>query len=385
MIRMLTAFTDEVDEREFAVQSILEQLNCEKSMLRNSVAMLFCHPECIDTGVMKAVCDALPCDVVGCTTLASGTAGKAGVLGLSVALLTSDDAHFSATMSGPLTSDPGANVLGAFTRACAGRPGKPALAIAFAPLMVDIGGEVIADALFKAVGDIPVFGTTACDHTAVYDQSYTILNGKAEKTAACLLLVYGDIRPRFVYKIISDRKIQKQKAIITGSNGSLLREVNGIPLMQYLETLGISKNNGIENIGVVPFIVDYNDGNPPVARAMYTVTPEGYAVCGGRMPEGSTLAIGRLDMEDVLETAETATREVMGADVPDVLLLFPCMSRNLVLGSEFKAELDAFERTVGGRVPYLAVYSGGEKCPALTNDGRLVNCFHNFTVAACAF
>lgn len=384
-MRMLTASTDEVDEMELAARDIVGQLGLNGHLLKNSVALLFCHPEFIETGVMRAVCDALPFDVIGCTTLGNSIPGKAGIMTLSVSVLTSDTVRFSAAMSKPLDGGVEENVLAAFAEAAGNSPVAPSLMIPFSPLMVNIGGEVIAKALFKAAGDTPVFGTTACDHTSAYDRSYTIFNGRAEKASLPMLLLYGDINPRFFLKVISEDKIQKQKAIITDSDGSLLREVNGIPLMQYLETLSISKDNGVENIGVVPFIVDRNDGSPPVARAMYTTMPEGHAVCGGEMPAGSTLAVGRLERDDVLATARKIVREALEAGLPDGLLVFPCMSRNLVLGTGYLAEMEEIDRAAGGRIPYHVSYAGGEKCPDFTGSGKLVNCFHNFTIVACAF
>ena len=383
MLNMLTAFTDEVDDAEFAVQEILAQLALDKNLRKNSVGLLFCYTDFVATGVMKAICDALPFDVVGCTTMTCAATQGADMAALSLGVLTSDHIRFSAVRSGPLANAPAANLRDAFYRAKQDHAENPALIIAFAPLQ-HTGGEVTAEALFAVAGDAPVFGLVACDHTLEYEKSYTIFNGSAEKDSAAMVFLYGDIHPRFFLKIISDEKIQKQKAIITASEGGILREVNGMPLMQYMEMLGVSKNNGIENIGVVPFILKYNDGTPPVARAIYKITPEGHAECGGKMPVGATLAVGRLDMDDILKTAWSTVTEAMNDKTPNALLMFPCMSRDLALGADYLAEIDIIQKTVGKSCPYLLAYAGGELCPDFDDSGKLINRFHNFTFIACA-
>ena len=383
MLKMLTAFTDEVDDAEFAVREILDQLDLNKNLRKNSVGILFCYTDFIGTGVMKAVCEALPFAVVGCTTMANSATQGAGMAALSLGVLTSDQVQFSAIRSSPLTDTPDASVREAFYRGKQGHGEDPALIIAFAPLQ-HTGGEVMADAVFTVAENIPILGLVACDHTLEYENSYTIFNGSAEKDSASMVFIYGDIRPRFFLKVISDEKIQKQKAIITDSEGGVLREVNGMPLMQYMEMLGVSKNNGIENIGVVPFILKYTDGTPPVARAIYKITPEGHAECGGKMPVGATLAVGRLDMDDILKTAWSTVTEAMNDKTPNALLMFPCMSRDLALGADYLAEIDIIQKTVGKSCPYLLAYAGGELCPDFDDSGKLINRFHNFTFIACA-
>ena len=383
MVTMLTAFTDEVDEAEFAVQAILEQLDLPTRQLRYAAGLLFCSADFIETGVAKAVCEALPFDVIGCTSLANAAPGGAGMTVLSLSVLTSDTVRFSAVMSEPLTFGLDATIRSAFAKARSGEPEQPALVLAFPPLQMEIGSEAIAEALFTVAGDIPVFGQIGCDHTPELNKTATLFNGRAETTSLPLLFLYGDVTPRFFLKIISDDKIQKQKAIITASEDSVLREVNGMPLMRYMEMLGVSKNNGIENIGVVPFIVKPPDGASPVARAIYTITDEGYAVCAGKMPEGATLTVGRLDRDDVLKTAGDTTTQAVQAGRPDCVLIFSCMSRNMALGADYLAEAEVVRAAMGGTCPYLLSYAGGEICPDVNDRGERSNRFHNFTFIAC--
>ena len=75
MIKMLTAFTEEADDVEFAVSEILEQLNLD-GLLAGSVGIIHCHADFIDGGVVAALGERLPFDVVGCSTSSGSSSGN---------------------------------------------------------------------------------------------------------------------------------------------------------------------------------------------------------------------------------------------------------------------------------------------------------------------
>ncbi|MDR2933647.1 MAG: FIST C-terminal domain-containing protein [Oscillospiraceae bacterium] len=384
-MKMLTATTEEIDDTTRAVEDILSQLDLESNLLAHSVGIMTCYNEFIESGVVKAVCEALPFDVVGCTTLGNGSGGQSGLLMLCLTVLTADDVFFSTAMSSSMAVELNGPVTDAFRRAQAGLNEKPALIIPFAPLILQVGGELIFNELNALSDGVPLFGTIACDHTEGVGQSYTIHNGVCTKDCLSLLLISGNIHPRFFVASISENKIQKQKAIITDSTGNLVRKVNDMTFIKYMATLGISRGDGIEGMNAVPIVVDYNDDTTPVTRAIYMLTPEGYAICGGAMPEGATLAIGSLDYDNVLETVKAILKSALAHKPINGLLMFPCLSRYLVLGLDALDELDAISDCIGENIPYQAAYSGGEICPVYDNKGHVFNRFHNFTCPVCIF
>lgn len=383
-MKMLTAHTAEIDDVNLAVSEILRQLDPEKNLRKNSVGILSCYSEFIDSGVVEALCERLPFDVVGCTTLGNGISGESGMMLLGLSVLTSDDVSFAAVKSDSLNQDL-KSVEQAYAQAARSLPDQPSMAIAFLPMILHRGGELLMDELNRVSGGIPIFGTIACDHLPDYSSSATIYNGGASRDALSMVLISGNVRPHFLVTAISDRKLQKQRAVITASEGCLLREVNDMPAMKYMETLGLLRGNGIEGMTAIPFIVDYNDGTPPMARALYLVTPEGHIVCGGAMPEGSALAIGSIDYEDVLETTQQVTGKISELAGEGGVLLFPCLSRNTVLGTDVMAELDKISGGMGEKAPYHVCYSGGELCPLYDEKEQLANRFHNFSIIACIF
>lgn len=384
MIRMLSARTEEIDDAEYAVEDILAQLEPESSLLKNSVGIMTMHADAVKNGVMAAVCRVLPFDVIGCTTLGCGTDRGSGMMQLSLSVITSDELEFSAVLSGPVASGEG-EIYRAYREAERDLPSPPSLVLAFVPLISEMAGELMLDELSSATGNIPVFGMVSCDHTLESRHSSVMKNGEYARDSAALLLISGNISPRFFIAAFDNKKLQKQRAIVTSSEGGVIKNINNVTALEYLQSINLAKDDGLEGVQAIPFLVDCNDGTEPFAVAVYSLTPEGYAVCGGRIPEGSTLAISSLGYENVMSTSESVLGKITDISGLNGLLLFPCMSRNMTLGSSYMDEFDKFSELISGRLSYHAAYAGGELCPVRTSGGELTNRFHNMTLIACAF
>jgi hypothetical protein len=384
MIKMLNACTAEIDDADAAVTEILEQLDLDKRKLKNAVGIIACFNEFIDTGVVKALCGALPFEVVGCTTLGNASRGECGLELLSISVLTSDDVSFSTVHSGRLSPENLEKPIAeAYERVRGGK--KPDFILAYPPLMRVVGGSVIFNVINRVCGGIPLYGTLSCDHSLDFSGSYVIHNGEAHKDTAAMILMFGPVNPRFFVTSIPERDIQKQYGVITESDGVILKRINNIPVLDYLAGLGLVKNGNIEAVGTIPLMVKYNDGTKPVALALYSVTPEGYFICGGEMPVNAAVSIGTMSYGGILETAESMVSEVLKLKGLNGVLMYPCLSRNLLLGANSDDEMQRIIDTIGQDIPYQVCYAGGEICPLLDGDKKLVNHFHNNTFTLCAF
>ena len=174
------------------------------------------------------------------------------------------------------------------------------------------------------------------------------------------------------------------KAVVTKSVGNVLMEVNNSPFLEYMHTLGIVASDGsIDGINTIPLIVNYNDGTAPVTRAMYKVNEAGHAMCGGKIPEGSTLSIGTLLYEDVVAAAHSLADELLSLERGNVFLMYPCISRLLALGFDSETELRAICAKLSGVTPYTISYAGGEICPVSDESGNIINRLHNFSFVTC--
>ena len=383
---MLNAYTYEADSVEEAVADILRQLNQHGTLKKNSAGFLTCSYDFVESGVVSSLCKALPFDVAGCTTFCNGTNRESGGMLLCLSVLTADDCAFATAITPPLGSHLDAVVESAWEQALEGLGETPVFALSFLPLIHGLGGELILSALDRASGETPIFGTTACDDdTATYANSFVIHNGECFRDRMALLLTSGNVTPRFVVASTADNTKSRLAGCITDSEGSVLKTVDDETAARFLESIGLKKGAGAEGLSCIPFLVDYKDGTQPVARAIYMLTEEGHAVCGGAMPKGSSIGVTGMSPAQILATAENSMRAVVQHPDRGGLILFPCLGRNMVMAGEPEAEIELVRKLAGPEYPWHFAYSGGEVCPVYKESGETVNRFHNFTFIACAF
>ncbi|MDR1126046.1 MAG: FIST C-terminal domain-containing protein [Deltaproteobacteria bacterium] len=389
MLKMLTACTREIDDAAAAAKEILAQLDLKNSLLKNAVGILTCHAYFLPEGVVKAVCDKLPFDIIGTTTLGAGTDKGTDLEILTLSVLTSDDVKFAAVLTDSLQTEQEAPVrvaCGSAKAALGSSAGTaPSLVLAYAPLLQHVGGERLVRIVNRVIDGAPLFGTLTCDHNFDFRDSQVIFNGQAYRDRLALVFLSGPVNCRFLTVSVPERYAEKQNAIITESEVNVVKKVNGVPVLEYLKTLGFTRENGLEGSKSIPVILDYNDGTPAVARCFYMISDEGNAVCGGEMPTGATFALSSMDADDVLLSAEQALDKAASLGECNGMLIIPCIVRSVTLGVDQLSEARRVAGKLGGKAPYQLCYSGGEICPVYQPDGKTVNRFHNFSFAVCLF
>jgi hypothetical protein len=379
--------TVEADDVDAAAAEITGQL-AEEKLLRYSVGILSCFADFISSGIVAALSEKLPFPIAGTTTLAAAANGIQGEIVLILTVLTSDDVEFVLGVTDPIVEESAAPFKAAWEQATAGRTEKPRLMLSFAPLLLNVAADFYADTWSRITGDVPNFGTLAVDHNQDYHESQTILGKEAFRDRYVFILFYGDMKPEFFVGGLSEEKAFREKGVVTASRGNLLKEVNGVPVAEYLGSLGLEKDeNGVlKGINSFPFILNYNDGTPPVIRVMFAITPDGWAVCGGKIPEGASIAVGIINKEEVL-TISSALLQRAKARPPETgksLLIFSCVGRYFAQGFNTTAEMDK-TREILGDSPFHFCYSGTELCPVTGKNGKTANRSHNDTIIICLF
>jgi len=383
MIKMLNAYTAEVEDAEDALAEILGQIDLS-SLLKNSAGILACHHEFIETGVAGEICRRLPFDVIGCTTIGSAVCGSFGLYQLSLTILTSDDVSFSAATAAAILPDHFEQpIADAYASAAAGMPGAPSLIISFFPFLFDVSNAVLLSSLNKICGGAPVVGAAACEGGS-NENLWTLRNGQCEKRAVQMLLIYGDVEPEFITISLPARNIRHQKAVITQADGVVIRKVNNMPLMEYFASMGIIQSKK-PSFTDMPLLIHYGNDSPPVAVGIYGFAEDGSAICGGDIPQGATLSIGVIDREGIMETAKAAIKKALSAAGRNGLLMFPCITRYLMLSPDSDEEVHLIRDAIGREMPYALSYAGGELCPVHDSDGELHNRLHNYSFTACVF
>jgi hypothetical protein len=338
----------------------------------------------METGIVKAICDALPFEVVGINTMSLAVAEEADQVLLAIMVFTSDDVSFTAALSDTLGDEPGKTIRDMYVNAKKTLPEEPSLALVFSPILMQLGGDALIRELDAASGGLPLFGALAIDFTTEIRDPRIIFNGETWNDKVAIILLAGNVEPKFSVTSISEEEFLRQKAVITKSAGNLLIEVNDMPVMQYFEGLGLARDGKfIGSSSQIPLVVDFNDGIKPVTRTIMAMLPNGQLICGGAVPENCSLTVGNVDKADVLRiTAEAA--EALLADNQDGILLFSCAGRNFALGLDTMAELKTAQEKLKGRI-FMLAYAGGEICPVKTADGKLKNRFHNVSFISCSF
>ena len=382
MIASLVAHTFEVDDKKTAVSEILAQLDLDNSLRKNSVGIITCHCDFMYSGIVKALSESLPFEVVGISSLASAANGNSGLDILTICVLTSDEVGFSTALTDSLVKEQKSPIVKAYAEA-AKEQGSPSLILAYGPLLEHISGNTFVNEITDISGGVPLFGTLACDHTPAFNEASVIYNGDYYRDRMTIVLLHGPVTPRFFCIAISPENAQNQKGLITSSTGNVIHTVNGIPAMEYLESIGLNKEN-LKISGSFPLVLDYNDGGQPVGRGIYTVADNGDVYCGGDAPVNSSLSTAILNDEDVLRSAGQLAESICTQCEPGALLLLSCISRSLLLGSDPLGEVEKLDSVIGNRIPYHMSYSGGEICPVYTDNDSSANRFHNFTLIACA-
>lgn len=386
MITMLTAFTEEVDDEQVALKEILEQLDLEHNLKKNSVAIVMFHAEFVDTGVVQYVTKQLPIDAVGCTTIYAATPEGDEAMVLSVSVLTSDEASFSVGSCAPVTVEDGQDFRKSYSDMISSRDGEtPKMMVQFVP-QISILLELTLNAMQEINADIPIFGTVAIDNSPGFVESCAVLNGEITKESINMLAIWGDVKAKFFVETLPEIKTQKFKAKITKSEYNVLKEANGIRLVDYFSSIGLSKDDINAGNLAIPFMIGFNDGTPSVARGINFINDEGYAVSSGLLPEGGTIAVSALDEEVVLDTTDKIFDDILQDTAPKAILAFPCVTRYyMLLADRQDREVALMRNKIGSSAPYHIAYSGGEICPMRNTEGKLINKFHNFSLAVCVF
>ena len=386
MIKCASAYTYEIDNPEDAFEEVKAQLDEKITLLDNTIGIVTCHPEFVESGALKHICESLPFEVVGITTSAQAVDGEFGELILTLFVITSDDSSFKAAVTECLDAGISEPIKTSVSGMIEENPGQPGLALVFAPMMLKYAGDTYTQEMTKYIPNTPIFGSIAIDDTLTYEQSETIYNGETYRTAMVYVFCYGNIKPRFIVGTFPDEKAMPYKGEVTKSNGSFVSEINNTSAYKYFESIGFIENGVLsDNFKLVPFAVDQikrtdYDGIS-VVRGIALFTEDGTAVFRGDIDEGSVFSILTFEAEDVLSTTRETLEQV--SNLPDVsgALMFTCIGRRIMTMSV--GPLAEPETTKGGicsDIPFMMSYAGGEICPTLIKDGVPTNRYHNYSI-----
>jgi hypothetical protein len=384
MIEVRTAKTTEIDEIDDAVAEIIREIDPD-SLSANSAGILFCHYDYVQSGVIQALYEALGFDIIGMTSTTNGTQSGYDMYGLSLAVLTSDDVRFAATMTAALTRDNFAQEINnTYARVRTEISRDPALSITFVPFMEAVSAAEMAQVYDQASNGSPCWGSVTTSVELFFDQCFTVYNDQVIEDGFAMLLLDGDVQLRFLLNSIPDQLISDRRAVVTKSQGYRIYEIDDKPALDFINSFGLKVDK--DNLPLTnPMLVYYGKSTVPVTLGIYAIFDDGSLLLGGAIAAGDIVTVGSTTSEGIIQTAEQLIEQIKTLDNPAGVLILPCVTRFYSLSPDRDAELELVQRQLGlDQLPYLMGYSGGEICPVKNERGELVNRFHNYTITACA-
>jgi len=384
MVSMYVARTSEIDEIDIAIEEIKSQIDFS-ALKKNSGGIIYCHIDFVDSGVVAALTKELPFSVIGMTSMAMACEHGYGLYDLTLTVLTSDEVTFETGMTNPINKDNYIEEINnLYTSLRKNVKDDPALIISFMPYIRDVSGYEVVEAMDETVNGIPIWGAISNNVDFNYETVQTICNNRQLRAGLAVMFINGPIKPQFIVSSIPERNISDNRAIITKSEGAILSEVNDMPVLEYLKNRGLIITK--ENITTIPFLIYYDNADEPVALGFYTLFDDGTVLTGGKMPAGTSFAVGSIDAEGIFESAEAGIKQILQIPERNVTLLLPCVTRYIMLAPNQESELELITKQLNeSGLPFAMGYSGGEISPMKDANGKQKNLFHNYTFCACVF
>ncbi|MDL2232285.1 FIST C-terminal domain-containing protein [Ruminococcaceae bacterium OttesenSCG-928-L11] len=392
------AFTYELDDAALGAEELSRQILSKLTLRANSIGILFCDSDADYIGLLEALAETLPVEIIGCTSvgmLGHETKGFDEIC-VSLTVLTADDCLFSTALSEPMTEDNAAQAIRqAYLRAASAIEGQPKLIYTLTRGAHDIMTDVYPDTLSQVSGGAPVFGGVPSGNEG--DVPVVFYQGAAYEDRTLLLLVGGDIEPIFECRSIHpDTVVQKRP--ITRCTDNIIYEIGGEPVFDYLKSLQMNLNFQNRDDMVLSFLskslyVEDVESDISFVRTIRDVDLEkGYVVVNNKIKQGDLVSLGILSRKDIHESVEecidTLLKKVRKAEEGGrkfgVILCTSCIARYLILSPDRHLEGKALIEGIGEQIPFTGFYSWGEICPLFGRDNACINKSHDKTMSMCA-
>lgn len=382
MIAMYTARTSEVDDIDGAISEIKQQIDLS-SLKKHSGGLIFCHIDFIESGLVAALCKELPFNVIGMTSMASADEHGYSLFDLNLTVMTSDEVIFEVGMTESINRENYVDEIDQLYSHMRGHvDDDPAMIVTFMPYIQDVSGSDVVTAMDTICHGIPMWGAITNNVDFNYKTVDTVCNGKHLRAGLAMMFINGPVKPKFIASSFPERNISSSRAVITKSAGTILHEINDLPVLEYLSNIGLIISK--ENITTTPVMVYYDKSKEPVALGFYTLFEDGSLLAGGEVPEGTSIAVANIDKEGIFESAESGLKQILDCKDRQVTLLLPCVTRYIMLAPDQESEIRLIQETLANSdYPFMMGYSGGEICPMPEPDGKLRNRFHNYSFCAC--
>ncbi|WP_294345089.1 FIST N-terminal domain-containing protein [Prosthecochloris sp.] len=225
-----------------------------------------------------------------------------------------------------------------------------------------------------------------------FKHTFQYFNGKVYRDAIVGLLVSlkGDVRTSIGVR--SGFESIGNSFYCTSSEGNVVKEFDNVSALGlYREFLGEERFRRLPGICMeYPFgLIDENAGSSgeryfQLRCGLNVDKKKGTITFAASIPEGSAVTLTSASRGDVIngarEAAQQAMKRLRGVK-PELIVMFSCVGRKLVLGRRTSEEVEVVRKCLGYDVPIIGFYTYGEIGPIDSSVEKLAEAkFHNETV-----
>ena len=386
MIKSIVLYTEEIDDLELAAEELTSQAQ-NFEFKKNNVAIVYMDAETEYKELYPLLKSKWDIPFVGMTAMAMLT-GEQGYCksGISMMILTSDDSKFAVGMTEKLDNENcKEEIKNTYERLEQELDGEEVkLVLTYGGKISGMVGDDIIDAVDVLNKNVKVYGALASD--VFKFQDYRVFcNDKIEMMAQAFVLITGDINPKFISVNSISGKANFSYEVTRAKANQVYKLGNG-SFLDALEKAGMKsdKTNVITDYIQSPFVLTLNKKDGLSIEVLRNLTyldheNETGAFLGG-VPEGTTLEIGLINMDDVRSTVKKAFEEALKwieGETCTTILCCSCAARFLTLGNSGTAEAESYKDILSEDISLMGMYSYGEYCPM--GEEKWCNVFHNST------
>ena len=380
-MKAVIGVSDDIDV-EVAVQNVIDSCRDQLENQAPQVGILLTSLMGADFSAMQSqVRASFPeLDLIGCTTDGEITL-TAGFSEDSIALLllSSDEIRLATGVARDISKNPRSSMMAGFAEASEKLGTDPICAVVL-PDGLSTMNISLDESFIAVLGEtFPIFGGTAGDHFLL-EKTYQFYNGEVLSDAMPILLFGGEID--IAASVFTGPVPFGPSYTIDGVDRNRVSSIDGKTTLAFYEQhLG----EFVTEFANFPLAVYPDDSEDFYLRDPVEVNKEdGSILFLGTLPENCTVRLTQVSREDILLSAEKASRKVLsdlGGGRPELVLVFSCTSRKHILGSQADGEFSVL-RTDRRRIPIFGFYCYGEISPFSVG---LPTRFHSDTFVAAAF
>jgi hypothetical protein len=382
------AISFELDDVAQAAEQLENGIRERMELGDDALGLLYCDADVDGAALTGVLSERLGCDVVGMTTLASFGPGGMNEFSIVLTALSGGGARFAAAATDSLDAETAPASIGAACGEIKNAIGEPKLLLIFAPTGMPFAGDVYPDVVSQVAPGVPLLGGVASDDYD-FERARVFMSGREFRDAAVFAGVAGDVFPKFFLQHVTSR-FAERRLPVTKSDGTAVYKVGDESFVEYLKGFGLRTDvsDAIVAFNSYPMMLtrEGSDETPLMRHISGLDAETGAGVFLGNVPEGAIANICLVNKDDLLSSCRLSMETLAAsarADDGSLALCISCCGRSMILGTDSDAEGKIVKELLPEKYNLAGAYCLGEFSPALYQDGRALNRFHNCSIALC--